>query len=149
MPVNREQCVSAALPGILDLSRQTQTSTHRLFTIDEEYINLTWKLSYSGGSPRAIMLSKAFGLSREYNMTDTEYNKAMAHRTAQSMREHCFPVSLLCLTCIYRRGSAWTPIRRKHTPKTGVLPRNSQVRSLPSFVFHSQDHSPASFSASS
>ena len=101
MPVNREQCVSAALPGILDPSRQSHSSTHRLFSTDEEYINLTWKLSYSGGSPRAIMLSKAFGLSREYNMTDTEYNKAMAHRTAQSMREHCFPASLLCLTCVY------------------------------------------------
>jgi hypothetical protein len=47
------------------------------------------------------MLSNAFGLSQEYNMTDTEYNKAMAHHTAQSMREHCFPVSLLCLTCTY------------------------------------------------
>ena len=101
MPVNREQCVSAALPGILDLSRQNHSSTHRLFSTDEEYINLTWKLSYSGGSPRTIMLSNAFGLIQEYNMTDTEYNKAMAHRAAQSMREQSFPMSVLCLTCIY------------------------------------------------
>ena len=124
VPVNREQCVSASLPGILDPSRQNHSSTHRLFSTDEEYINLTWKLSYSGGSPRTIMLSNAFGLIQEYNMTDTEYNKAMAHRTAQSMREQSFPMSVLCLTCIYihPRGSTWTPVRRKHTPKAGVLP---------------------------
>ncbi|PPQ97465.1 hypothetical protein CVT26_002813 [Gymnopilus dilepis] len=79
VPVNREDCSK-------DESNDPVP--------DEEYVDITWNIAFSGRTPDKILLADTLsGSAPEYNMTDTETNRLITHSNveiSQALSGHHF-----------------------------------------------------------
>ena len=54
---------------------------------DEEYVDITWNIAFSGRTPDKILLADTLsGSAPEYNMTDTETNRLITHSNVEISR---------------------------------------------------------------
>jgi hypothetical protein len=54
-----------------------------LLHIDEEFMNITWRISFSGRSPGKLLFGDMFNWAYRVDHNDTQYDKMVKHDTVE------------------------------------------------------------------
>ncbi|KDR66891.1 hypothetical protein GALMADRAFT_232296 [Galerina marginata CBS 339.88] len=97
IPVNREEC-----------RNQSSTENQSTQVPDEDFVNITWNVSFIGRTPEKLVLADFVSTKLEFNMTDTERNRLLTHSNLEtsyglfghSFRDDYHPRRIMVLTII-------------------------------------------------
>ena len=84
---------------------------------DQDFVNITWQIVYSGRSHFKLKLSEAFAGFVEYNMTETKEVQQEIQRTSEIIRQ-CISLSFVAFVLIWLiEGLVGNQVRKGSHPR--------------------------------